>query len=225
MATSVPAPKAIRKATPARRVGNASAGRHSKSASGCMPESTPVPRVFKQNWELAEAASSPASSMPSSHSRASFKPRPPIRISTSPTAAAAARSAMAPSPSEAAKLQMALQRPRPSSPSPRSTCPRTCPEPQKTPLLKAAPGPPRTFRDSGARAARWSGPDSACSAPAPAPAAATAQEVPEGASMLAAPCANASSRSVAERSRAVTTAMTAMPSSSLHQREVNKRGR
>mmetsp|Transcript_65844 Transcript_65844/g.129772 ORF Transcript_65844/g.129772 Transcript_65844/m.129772 type:complete len:225 (+) Transcript_65844:1015-1689(+) len=224
MATSVPAPKAIRKATPARRVGNASAGRHSKSASGCMPESTPVPRVFRQNWDLVEAASSPTSAALSSHSRASFNPRPPIRINTTPTAAAAARSARTPNPSDAPKLWIALQRPRPSNPIPRSSCPRTCPEPQKTPLLKAALGPPCTFRDSGARAARWSGPDNACNAPAPAPAVAMAQEVPEVTSMLAAPCANASNRKVADRNNAVTTAMTAMPSSNLHLREFNKWG-
>mmetsp|Transcript_74756 Transcript_74756/g.178408 ORF Transcript_74756/g.178408 Transcript_74756/m.178408 type:complete len:298 (+) Transcript_74756:176-1069(+) len=159
-----PAPKEVRKIRPADLVGRASAGKHSSNASGCIPDNIPVPKVLQLN------ALSASSGTPSSHSRDSFKPIPPMIMRTTPTANVAHCSATFPSCMPLKAWTIGEQRLRSSRLVPRSTCPRTCPDPQKTPVRKAFPGPAlEFFSASGAKAARWSGPLSVWKAPAPAP--------------------------------------------------------
>mmetsp|Transcript_8956 Transcript_8956/g.15804 ORF Transcript_8956/g.15804 Transcript_8956/m.15804 type:complete len:254 (+) Transcript_8956:443-1204(+) len=200
--TSVPKAKALKNAAPLRN-GNARAGRQNSKASGCIPESTPVPKVF----QVKRCASSlPLSSC---HAEASLKPIQPIAMRTIPTAAVEACSASAPRPNFAS-MGATPQLAKPSIARPRTVCPRTCPDPHSIPVRKAEVIPrPRDIIAKGAKAARWSGPDSVCNAPAPAPAAAAATMPPEGLVKTAcAACANVSKRDVAQY-RAATAAQTA----------------
>mmetsp|Transcript_40324 Transcript_40324/g.115293 ORF Transcript_40324/g.115293 Transcript_40324/m.115293 type:complete len:297 (-) Transcript_40324:11-901(-) len=141
-----------------------------------------------------------------------------MRTSTAPTAPAAKRSAA--HPKRAPRIATRPQRPATSNPRPRSTWPRTCPEPQMTPARKAAPAPPRVFSAKGASAAKWSGPDSVCKPPAAAPAAAATKVEGVAISKAAAPCAHTSKRSVTRRRIMVTAATPATASAAFLRRRL-----
>mmetsp|Transcript_63916 Transcript_63916/g.116692 ORF Transcript_63916/g.116692 Transcript_63916/m.116692 type:complete len:209 (-) Transcript_63916:683-1309(-) len=203
MAASVPPPKKIRKLKAAGREGSARAGRQKRSASGCIPDTTPVMNVatLPSLWC--------SSSAPSCQSCASFNPRAPMAMSTKPSAKAASCSPMSARPQLQHIPLIKLKRLTTSRRNPRSSWPITCANPQKAPVRKAEAGLFLARSASGAKAARWSGPESVCRAPAkiPAIAADSVEEIPVGPNM----CVYASSLFVTNRKHHNTTATNPVP--------------